>query len=132
LSVSALLASGAALPWFVRLYQRLFFQARPADFSHEVYDAMQGCLACKACATQCPIKVDVPDFRAQFLELYHRRYARPLGDYATVALERMLPLLSLAPRLSNVLSHNPLTRLLLAKVAGIVDAPALDVETARA
>ena len=38
-------------------------------------------------------KVDVPDFRAQFLELYHRRYARPIGDYFTGLLERMLPLL---------------------------------------
>ncbi len=131
LSVNALLVSGATLPWFARLYQRLVYPARSGDFSHEVYDAMQGCLACKACATQCPIKVDVPDFRAQFLELYHRRYARPLGDYATVALEKMLPLLALLPWLSNFFSHNPLARFLLAKVAGIVDAPALDVKTAR-
>jgi FAD/FMN-containing dehydrogenase/Fe-S oxidoreductase len=130
LSASALLASPTALPWLLRLYYRLAQPARAADFSHEVYDAMQGCLACKACATQCPIKVDVPDFRAQFLELYHRRYARPLGDYATVALEKMLPWLALAPRLSNLLSHNPLTRFFLEKIAGIVDAPALDPEPA--
>ncbi len=26
------------------------------DFSHEVKEAMSGCLACKACSTQCPIK----------------------------------------------------------------------------
>ncbi len=32
------------------------------DFSHEVMEAMEGCLACKACAGQCPIKVDVPSF----------------------------------------------------------------------
>ncbi|MCE7626954.1 FAD-binding oxidoreductase, partial [Vibrio fluvialis] len=37
------------------------------DFSHEVYEAMNGCLACKACASQCPIKVDVPSFRSRFL-----------------------------------------------------------------
>ena len=30
------------------------------DFSHEVKETMDGCLACKACAGQCPIKVDVP------------------------------------------------------------------------
>src|SRR5678815_3645636 len=29
------------------------------DYSHEVNRAMQGCLACKACATQCPVKVAV-------------------------------------------------------------------------
>ena len=130
LEATSALHGGRSLPWVARLYQKLFFQARSADFSHEVYDAMQGCLACKACATQCPIKVDVPDFRAQFLELYHRRYARPFGDYTTVMLERMLPWLGLAPRLSNFFSHNPLTRALLERVAGIVDAPRLDPEPA--
>ena len=44
------------------------------DFSHEVYEAMAGCLACKSCAGQCPVKVNVPDFRSRFLELYHSRY----------------------------------------------------------
>src|SRR6185369_4662194 len=129
---SSALHGGRALPWVARVYQRLFFQARSTDFSHEVYDSMQGCLACTSCATQCPIKGDVPDFRAQFLELYHRRYARPLGDYATVMLERMLPLLALAPRLSNFFSHNSLTRAVLEHAAGIVDAPRLDPEPALA
>ncbi len=36
------------------------------DYSHEVKRAMDGCLACKACVGQCPIKVDVPAFRARF------------------------------------------------------------------
>ncbi|MCW2484237.1 (Fe-S)-binding protein, partial [Candidatus Symbiopectobacterium sp. NZEC135] len=35
------------------------------DFSHEVKASMSGCLACKACSTQCPIKIDVPGFRAR-------------------------------------------------------------------
>jgi FAD/FMN-containing dehydrogenase/Fe-S oxidoreductase len=131
LEATTTLRNGRALPWLARLYNRLFFHERSADFSHEVYDAMQGCLACKACATQCPIKVDVPDFRFQFLELYHRRYARPLGDYATVMLEKMLPVLALVPLLANFFSHNPLTRFLLARIAGIVDAPRLDPEPAR-
>lgn len=46
------------------------------DFSHEVKEAMSGCLACKACSTQCPIKIDVPEFRSRFLQLYHTRYLR--------------------------------------------------------
>lgn len=58
-----------------------------ADFSHEVYDAMAGCLACKSCAGQCPVKVNVPEFRSRFLELYHQRYLRPLRDYLIGSLE---------------------------------------------
>jgi Fe-S oxidoreductase len=91
-----------------------------------VYDAMSGCLACKACATACPVRVDVPDFRAQFLDLYHRRYARPVGDYFTAMLERMLPIMAAAPRLTNALMNGSLGRWLTARVVGIADAPSLD------
>jgi FAD/FMN-containing dehydrogenase/Fe-S oxidoreductase len=127
-SATRALHTPGALPWVARLWQR---KDRSQDFSHQVYDAMSGCLACKACATQCPIKVDVPDFRAEFLELYHRRYARPLGDYLTAALERMLPLLAVVPRLSNLLMASALGRFFTARVAGIVDAPALATKTAK-
>ena len=51
------------------------------DFSHEVKTAMDTCLACKACASQCPIKIDVPSFRAKFFHFYHSRYLRPAKDH---------------------------------------------------
>ncbi|MGH7437066.1 MAG: FAD-linked oxidase C-terminal domain-containing protein, partial [Polyangiaceae bacterium] len=128
-AMQALRAPGS-LWWPARVWQSLLYSDRSADYSHQVYDAMAGCLACKACATQCPVRVDVPDFRAQFLELYHRRYARPLGDYFTALLERLLPLLALAPRLVNALMDNPLGRWFTTRVAGIADAPLLDPKPA--
>ena len=61
---------------------------REPDFSHAVKDAMDGCLACKSCSGQCPIKVDVPTFRAKFLEALPRplsaAVARPHGRLAGV------------------------------------------------
>ena len=68
------------------------------DFSHEVMEAMQGCLACKACASQCPIKVDVPDFRSRFINLYHSRYPRPLKDHLVANVEILAPLMAKAPK----------------------------------
>jgi FAD/FMN-containing dehydrogenase/Fe-S oxidoreductase len=124
------LAERGSLPWLARLWQRLVHRDRSRDFSHQVYDAMYGCLACKACATACPVRVDVPEFRAQFLELYHRRYARPLGDYFTAWLERMLPLMATLPRLANAFVGNAVGRWVTARVVGIADAPTLDTETA--
>jgi FAD/FMN-containing dehydrogenase/Fe-S oxidoreductase len=120
------------LPWLLRLWQRLVHSDRSKDFSHQVYDAMSGCLACKACATQCPVRVDVPDFRAQFLELYHRRYARPLGDYFTAWLERILPLVGGLPRMMNALIDNALGRWMTERIIGIADAPRLNPKTAAA
>lgn len=71
------------------------------DFSHEVMEAMAGCLACKACTSQCPIKVDVPDFRARFMQLYHGRYLRAPKDYFVGTVESYAPLLAKAPKLVN-------------------------------
>ena len=100
----------------------------PADFSHEVYDAMNGCLACKACATQCPIHVDVPALRADFLEQYHSRYRRPLKDYFVAFLERMLTILVLFPRLANGLMDLAISRRILRWI-GLVDTPLLAART---
>lgn len=95
------------------------------DFSHEVYDAMAGCLACKSCAGQCPIKVNVPDSRAQFLEVYHGRYLRPVRDYLIGGLEFMVPTLSRIAPLYNAALGNRLVERLLAGPVGMVDSPKL-------
>ena len=94
-----------------------------ADFSHEVYDAMAGCLACKSCAGQCPIKVNVPDFRSRFLELYHGRYQRPLRDYLIGSLEFTIPYLAHAPGLYNAVMGSKWVSKLLADKVGMVDSP---------
>ena len=99
------------------------------DFSHEVMEAMQGCLACKACASQCPIKVDVPDFRSRFINLYHSRYPRPLKDHLVANVETLAPLMAKAPKLVNkVLSLKAYDKL-SEKVIGYVDTPLLSVPT---
>lgn len=95
------------------------------DFSHEVHESMMGCLACKSCAGQCPIKVDVPEFRSKFLELYYGRYLRPLKDYFVGGLEFMIPTLARAPWLYNTLMKPRFMQNLLRKCVGMVDSPLL-------
>lgn len=97
------------------------------DFSHQVMEAMDGCLACKACASQCPVNVDVPGFRARFLNLYYGRYARPFKDYLVANVEKMAPQLAKAPRLVNGLMT--LAEWPLRKWVGYVDAPKLSFPT---
>ena len=95
------------------------------DFSHDVYDAMSGCLSCKACASQCPIKVDVPEFRSRFIALYHTRYLRPLKDYLVGTLEFLLPLCAIFPAMYNgVMSLTPV-KALLKHWVGFIDGPLL-------
>ncbi|MEZ8101004.1 D-2-hydroxyglutarate dehydrogenase YdiJ [Vibrio bivalvicida] len=99
------------------------------DFSHEVYEAMNGCLACKACASQCPIKVDVPSFRSRFLNIYYSRYQRPAKDYLVANIESLLPILAKAPKLVNGALKQKWVQGLTAKSVGYVDSPLLSVPT---
>ncbi|MGF1684319.1 D-2-hydroxyglutarate dehydrogenase YdiJ [Photobacterium minamisatsumaniensis] len=99
------------------------------DFSHEVMEAMNGCLACKACASQCPIKVDVPSFRSRFMNVYYSRYQRPAKDYLVAYVENYLPLMAKAPVVFNAMMRPAWSKKLTEKSIGYVDMPALSVPT---
>lgn len=101
------------------------------DFSHEVHTAMQGCLACKSCSGQCPVKVDVPSFRSKFLALYHTRYTRPVKDYFVGALEYMMPIVAKAPKLYNGLMKAKPVQWALARWVGFEDVPLLSEQPLR-
>ncbi|WP_163560353.1 FAD-binding and (Fe-S)-binding domain-containing protein [Halomonas sp. NO4] len=109
----------------LRLRNTLARRRGEADFSHQVYDAMAGCLACKSCAGQCPVKVNVPDSRARFLEVYHGRYLRPLRDYLIGGLEFLMPALARVAPLYNAALGNRLVERLMAGPMGLVDTPRL-------
>ena len=114
----------------IRLTRRLWNSLAPAnrdDFSHEVRAAMDTCLACKACAGQCPVKVSVPAFRAKFLHLYHDRYLRPLKDPVVGAIEWLLPVMArLKPVYNGFVRARPGQALLRAMgLTALPDMPAL-------
>jgi Fe-S oxidoreductase len=94
------------------------------DFSHEVRQSMDNCLACKSCTGQCPIKVDIPQLRSQFLEHYHTRYVRPLKDHVVAWLEPLLPILAKIPKLANGLLRNDAVRLLIRRL-DLVEIPGI-------
>lgn len=97
------------------------------DFNHEVKAAMDSCLACKACASQCPVKVDVPSFRAKCLAWYHTLYRRPMKDYLVKHVEPLGQIMARMPRFSNLVSHNPVSRWITRRWFGYVDAPKVSV-----
>ena len=124
---SRLRARGPVARWLgvpLRLWNTLQADGAERDFSREVKEAMDGCLACKSCVGQCPIKVDVPAFRSRFLEVYHGRYLRPLKDHLVAGLEAMLPHAARFPRLANALTQNPVAAAAM-RATGLVAVPAL-------
>ena len=99
------------------------------DFNHEVKEAMDECLACKACSSACPIKVDVPTFRARFLNFYHSIYLRPAKDLLVSKVELTTPLFAKAPKLTNALVNNFPAKQIINQFIGYVDTPNLSVPT---
>jgi FAD/FMN-containing dehydrogenase/Fe-S oxidoreductase len=90
--------------------------------SQEVYDALDLCLACKGCTNDCPVNVDMPTYKSEFL--YHHfksaRRWRPRYAYAMGYIDKAARLASLAPELANFVGQTPgLSRLM--KLAGGVD-----------
>ncbi|GBF81544.1 FAD-binding and (Fe-S)-binding domain-containing protein [Aphanothece sacrum] len=101
------------------------------DYSHDVYEAMQGCLSCKACVSQCPIHVDIPTLKSQFLQQYHIRYLRSLSDYFISHIETLAYYQSFAPDLINSILQNPLNHTIIKLGLGLVDIPPISVNTIR-
>jgi len=99
------------------------------DYSHEVHEAMKGCLSCKSCVGQCPIKVNVPDFKARFLEVYYGRYLRPVKDYMVGGLEMMIPTMAKFPAPYNWAMENKVVKRVLRQTVGMVDSPSISARS---
>ena len=104
-------------------------ESTDSDFSLEVYEAMAGCLSCKACTSMCPIKVDIPDLKAKFLNRFYTRYQRPLKDMLIAFGERTHHRLLVVPFLYNAGMKLPFFEPLMRDWVGLVDTPQLSSPT---
>lgn len=95
------------------------------DFSHQVYDSLDKCLGCKACVTGCPIKVDIPSMKSQFLAHYHSKYRRPASDYFVKFSESVLSVHLYAPKIFNDIFNTQFVRAGLANIIGFADTPVI-------
>jgi FAD/FMN-containing dehydrogenase/Fe-S oxidoreductase len=93
--------------------------ARDPLLSEELSAALDPCLGCKACTTECPSNVNLSLLKAELLHASHRLTgiswrARILG-----AVDLLGRVGSLAPRLANVLMGQRWLRSTLARIVGI-------------
>jgi FAD/FMN-containing dehydrogenase/Fe-S oxidoreductase len=69
--------------------------------SEEVKEALDLCLSCKACKSECPTNVDMATYRAEFLAHYYAARRRPIAAYAFGLIDRWAAAGSRTPRLAN-------------------------------
>jgi FAD/FMN-containing dehydrogenase/Fe-S oxidoreductase len=78
--------------------------------NEQVKRALDLCLACKACKSECPANVDLATYKAEFLSHYYQHKRHPLHAYAFGLIDEWAKLGSYAPRTANFLSNLSLTR----------------------
>ena len=100
---------------------RLLFEMMRSDVleggwrNDEVKEALDLCLACKGCKNECPVRVDVASYKAEFLAHYYEGRLRPRQAYALGLIMFWARFASRAPHLANLLAGNPLGK----RLAGI-------------
>ncbi|MEU3104018.1 FAD-binding and (Fe-S)-binding domain-containing protein [Streptomyces griseoflavus] len=75
--------------------------------SEEVHDALDLCLACKGCRTDCPVNVDMATYKAEFLHHHYEGRLRPLAHYSMGWMPAVARVVALAPRTVNALASVP-------------------------
>ncbi|MGW5241765.1 FAD-binding and (Fe-S)-binding domain-containing protein [Monashia sp. NPDC004114] len=91
--------------------------------STAVRDALDLCLSCKGCATDCPVDVDMATYKAEFLHHHYRHRLRPRAHYVL----GWLPLVAAGigrtglSRAVNAAARRPFLRRAAAWTAGVED-----------
>jgi FAD/FMN-containing dehydrogenase/Fe-S oxidoreductase len=100
--------------------------------STEVRDALDLCLSCKGCKSDCPVNVDMATYKAEFLHHHYKRRLRPASHYSMGWLPLWLRPASRMPGVANRAMASPRFSKLLKRMGGIAperSLPAVATET---
>ncbi|MBI1352016.1 MAG: FAD-binding protein [Actinomycetales bacterium] len=86
--------------------------------SPEVHEALDLCLSCKACATDCPTGIDMATFKSEVLHQSYRGRIRPLTHYTLGRLPQWLRLIAPFARLVNVAGRTPPAERVMLRLIG--------------
>ncbi|MDQ3196046.1 MAG: FAD-binding oxidoreductase [Pseudomonadota bacterium] len=87
--------------------------------NEHVKEALDLCLACKACKSECPVQVDMASYKAEFLSHYFETKRRPRQAYAMGQIRRWAELAAHAPWLANFFTQTPGLSAAAKAIAGI-------------
>ena len=87
--------------------------------SETVHEALDLCLSCKACKTECPVQVDMAAYKAEFLAQHYKGRAHPLRHYVFGFADKLARFGSIAPGITNAILTGALTSPMVKRIAGV-------------
>ena len=96
------------------LFRQLFSGKQSDAFnSEELHDALDLCISCKACKSECPANVDMARMKAEFMQGWHERNGLKLSERFFGQAAKLYPSASLFPGITNWLIGSPAGKELL-------------------
>jgi len=102
------------------LWEMLAGALRDEGFQSEsVHEALDLCLSCKACKTECPVQVDMTAYKSEYLAQRYKGRLHPLNHYVFGFADKLARLGALTPALTNMVLTGPITSPLIKHIVRV-------------
>jgi len=91
------------------------------ELTQSAFNALDLCLACKGCTSECPSGVDMPKLKYEFMNEYFKTHRRQLRDYLFGYFHVVAKWLAPVAPLANAFMQMNWSRKLIARVTGITE-----------
>lgn len=102
------------------LFRQLFSGKQQDAFqSEELKEALDLCLSCKACKSECPANVDMAKMKAEFMNGYHKKNGATAAERFFGQPEKLYPLASFFSPVTNLINRLKPAKLVMEKIFNI-------------
>ncbi|HET8865373.1 MAG TPA: FAD-linked oxidase C-terminal domain-containing protein [Gracilimonas sp.] len=102
------------------VFRQVFSGKDPQGYrSEELKEALDLCLSCKACKSECPANVDMAKMKAEFLNGWHEKNGSKLKERFFSDAGKLFPLASITPGIANKVTASKPGKWVFEKLFGI-------------